>query len=260
MMRRPRRKFGYRRKRVVPRNASNGGKVVALKNSLVPDRMIMKFVYKDNINLSSVSPSAYTSKCFRLNSIYDPDLDFTNGHQPLGYDQWLTFYNRYRVFKAVIRIELMNNQAGPIQCGLVPYNYESTLPSPGDDAFYEQPHAITRTIAGNQGINKTILTKVVDIPRILGKSHEQYRTGQSVSSQFGTNPNEQVYGMVGVRSINDSSATNVVAICTITYYTELFDRKAQSISYPDGKDPAGDFNPSWSPSFQVDPGSGIVPT
>lgn len=258
MMRRPRRKFGYRRKRVVPRASLSGGKVVALKNSLAPDRLITKFVYKDNINLSSTSPTWFTSKMFRLNSIYDPDLDITNGHQPLGYDQWINFYGRYRVFKAVVRVELMNNQAGPIQCGFIPYNFEGSVPSAGDDAFYEQPHAVTKTIAGNQGINKTVLTKVVDLPRIIGKSHEQYRTGTNVSSLFGANPVEQVYGIIGVRSINDSSSTNVVAICTITYYTELFDRKPQSISYPDGKDPNWDFNPSYSPSFQQDSGAGPI--
>lgn len=247
----------YARKGVVSKNNRTGGKVVALKNSLVPDRLITKFIYRDNINLSASGAQSWQLKTFRLNSIYDPDLDVTNGHQPLGYDQWNIFYNRYRVFKAVVRIEIINNGTTGVQCALVPYNFEGVLPSPGGDAFYEQPHAITKVVAGSSGINRVVLKKVIDIPRLLGKSHEQYRTAQQVASTFGNNPIEQVYGVVGVRTINDSAAPTVVAIATITYYTELYDRLPQSISYPEGKDPTYDFNPSYSPSFQIDPNSGL---
>ena len=83
----------------------------------MPDRLITKFSYKDNVNLTDVL--SFGTKIFRLNSIYDPDLDLVNGHQPLGYDQWSTFYNKYRVYKAVVRATIMNNQNGGIQCAIV---------------------------------------------------------------------------------------------------------------------------------------------
>lgn len=40
---------------------------------------------------------------FALNNIYDPDTTGT-GHQPYGFDQWMSFYYRYTVFASSIRL------------------------------------------------------------------------------------------------------------------------------------------------------------
>lgn len=230
----------YRKRRTGYKRRSDGGKVALLRNTLVPDRMLLKMSYKDNVSLAGASGITYAVKNFRLNSIYDPDLDIVNGHQPLGYDQWQVFYNKFRVYKAIVTATVINNNNGGIQCGLVPYNTPGIL-STVDDSTFEQPHAISKTIAGVNGMNKTVIKKVVDIPRVLGKSHLQYRSSDEVASLFGNNPVEECRLALVARQVNDSSAPACAAVINITYFVELYDRKTQAISYPTGKDPEGDF-------------------
>lgn len=228
-----------RRRRIVRK--IDGGKVGFMRNTLVPDRMLLKLSYKDNISLVGTSPATSAVKNFRLNSIYDPDLDLLNGHQPLGYDQWAVFYQQYRVYKAVVTCTIINNNNGGIQAALVPYNPPGSLSSI-DDSTFEQPHVVQKVIAGVNGMNKVVLKKVIDIPRILGKSHVQYKSVDTTAATFGGNPVEEVRLAVVARQVNDNSAPACAAVINITYFCEFFDRKQQSISYPTGKDPEGDFS------------------
>lgn len=87
------------------RYSKTGGKITALKTATVPDRLVLKMKYVDNFQLIGAGGA---SRVFRLNSIYDPDTSVVNGHQPLGYDQWNTFYQKYRVFKAIVTLKAIN--------------------------------------------------------------------------------------------------------------------------------------------------------
>lgn len=233
----PRRKGGYRKRRNVKR--SDGGKVALMRNTLVPDRMVTKLVYKDNINLAGTSPNDFAIWNGRLNSLYDIDYAIVNGHQPLGYDQWGAFYQKYRVYKAVVSVTFINNTTTGVQCGVLPYNYvNGNLSSVGDDT-YEQPHVGTRTIAGSNGMNKCVIKKVIDIPRIMGRSHSQYKSEDLYASVWSSNPQNLCNLAVFARTINSSAAPLVQAIINITLFAEFFDRKQMAISYPAGKDPEG---------------------
>lgn len=226
------RRGGLRKRRMV-RRRTDGGKIVAMRNTLVPDRMLIKLSYKDNINLAGVSPSAWSYHQFRMNSIYDPDMAVTDGHQPLGHDQWNVFYYKYRVYKAVVNVQFVNNTNAGVQLGLVPFNFDS--PIINDDSIFEMPHAKTKVVGSAGGMNKCSLTKVIDIPRILGQSHVQYKTNPNTSAVFNGNPLNQCCLQVVARTINDSTAPLVQAIVNITYYCEFFDRINPRISTPPGK-------------------------
>jgi len=239
-------KGGYRKGRKAANRRrgakrSDGGKVAFMRNTLVPDRMIIKLSYKDNINLTGVNPVDFAVWNARLNSLYDPDYAIVNGHQPLGYDQWGAFYQKYRVFKAAVSVTFINNSTTGIQCGVLPYNYVSgNISSIGDDDF-EQPHVVTKTIAGNAGMNKCVLKKVVDIPRIMGRSHLQYKSEDLYASTWTASPQNLCNLAVFCRTINGAAAPTAQAIINITFYAELFDRKMMALSYPPGKDPEAAF-------------------
>lgn len=217
-----------------------------MRNTLVPDRLIMKMSYKDNITLSNTI-NTFSIWNGRLNSIYDPDYAIVNGHQPLGFDQWSPFYNKFRVFKAFVQVTAINNTASAAQVGVLPYNPVSSTISSVDDSTYEQPHAVSKTLGGVQGMNKAVLKKMVDIPRILGRSHTQYKSMDSTSSLFTTNPQELCNLAIFTRSTDGVTAPATQIVLNITYYVELFDRKTQTISYPAGKDPEAGASPSYVP-------------
>lgn len=227
-----RKRAGLRKKRAV-RRRTDGGKVALMRNTLVPDRMLLKMSYKDNINLAGVSPNAWAYHQFRMNSIYDPDMAVTDGHQPLGHDQWNVFYYKYRVYKAVINVQFVNNTTAGVQLGIVPFNFDSAIIN--DDSVFELPHAKTKVVGSTGGMNKCSITKVIDIPRILGQSHVQYKTNPNTSAPFNGNPLNQCIAHVVARTINDSTAPLVQAIVNITYYCEFFDRINPRISTPPGK-------------------------
>lgn len=236
----------YRGRKTAPkrrnlRRRGDGGKVAFMRNSLVPDRMICKLVYKDNINLAGVNPATWAVWNGRLNSLYDIDYAIVNGHQPLGFDQWGAFYQKYRVFKASVSVTFINNTTTGVQVGVLPYNYiNGNISTIGDDVF-EQPHVATKTIGGNAGINKGVVSKVVDIPRIMGKSHSQYKSSDDTSAVWTSSPQQLCNLAVFARTINNAAPPTVQAIINITLFCEFFDRKQQNLSYPAGKDPDGAF-------------------
>lgn len=214
---------------------ANGGKITALKTSTVPDRMILRMKYVDNIVLSGLGGA---SRVFRMNSIYDPDTSALNGHQPLGYDQWAYFYNKYRVYKAVVTIRCANtssNSADSEQIGFCAHNDQVTPPQ--SDAFFEQSHTKKLILSGRGGMDRGTIRYTVDLPRVLGMAPVVYKSNPNVASAFPTSPSEQVFGTIYARPIDGQSTTLVSCEVNIEYYCELFDRIATTLSYPAGKDP-----------------------
>lgn len=212
-----------------------GGKVTALKTATVPDRMVLRMKYVDNFVLSGAGGA---SRMFRLNSIYDPDTSLTNGHQPLGYDQWDVFYQKYRVFKAVVTLKATNsssNAADTEQIGICAIANNTFLGS--NDAFFEQPHCKKALLAGRGGEDRATMTYSVDLPRILGQAPVVYKSNINTSSLFGANPVETVNLGIFSRPIDGQSSTLVSCEISITYFVELFDRSPVALSYPTGKNP-----------------------
>ncbi|WP_445775552.1 hypothetical protein [Shewanella sp.] len=75
-----------------------------------PKTTCVKLRYCDTVTINpGLGTVGYHS--FRANSCFDPDYTGT-GHQPLGFDQWSTFYNHYIVVGAKIKITVTSN-SGP---------------------------------------------------------------------------------------------------------------------------------------------------
>jgi len=226
-----RRRYGGGRRRA----NRTGGLVTNRMTSLVPDRMILRMRYRDNKLLNLSAPDGHYD--YRLNSIYDPDVSLVAGHQPLGYDQWAVFYTKYRVFRADVKCTFVNTNPvalGGMQVGLIPFNSQSLLPE--DDSTFEQPHATSKILGNTTGMDKAVVKRSVDIPRIVGKSHLSYKGSDNTSAQFGFNPQEQVWVRFAAQNINSGENISCQMIIEITYHVELFDRIQQQISIPDYKE------------------------
>ncbi len=79
----------------------------------------------DNAATSSVV--AVLSRLVRLNSLYDPDLSGV-GSQPVGFDQWSAFYNRYRVISTNVQIRVENRLSASESLTLVAFPTDTTSP------------------------------------------------------------------------------------------------------------------------------------
>lgn len=224
-----RRKKFIRRRRTFRRGRSDGGKITALRTSLVPDRMLVRLNWEGSKNLSAVSTSTFAVTGFRLNSIYDPDLSTGVGqYSALGYSRWSQFYNKYRVYKAMVTATFINNQNGGVRCLLLPYNTPTSIYAL-DDSSFMQPWAKSKTVGGSQGVNKVVIKQIIDLPRLNGRSHSQYRSSDITASQMGYNPSELANLAIGVLDLGTNSPT-VQCFIKITYFVELFDRQTLSLS------------------------------
>ncbi len=78
----------YRRKRTVRARPVPASKTVTLK-------------YVDQFTIDPAAGNA-GHHLMRANDMFDPDQT-GGGHQPMAFDQWMTFYNKFTVTKAKIR-------------------------------------------------------------------------------------------------------------------------------------------------------------
>jgi hypothetical protein len=77
-------------------------------NFPLPRRYLLKTRYFEKaINLDSGAIGTPVSYVFNLNSLYDPDYSGI-GQQPIGFDQFMNFYDHYTVMGAKVRVDFIN--------------------------------------------------------------------------------------------------------------------------------------------------------
>lgn len=89
----PRRSLRYRRYRMRSRPMRR------LPISGFPTSKMVRLRYCDTVNLNAPVGGAPIHHAFRASSAYDPDFSL-GGHQPKGFDEWMTVYNHYTVVGA----------------------------------------------------------------------------------------------------------------------------------------------------------------
>lgn len=172
----------------------------------VPGKLKVRLRYNTTINLA---PAAGTvaNYLFRANSIFKPD--FTGaGHQPIGHDQWASFYNRYRVYKCTIVVTALNGQSGIV--GLT--QDATTVVSVDFDSVLEQK---TTRMCQLYGPSET---------RSVSNVWTDDRFGKGISdssSSMGSNPGETEYFRVFYRMANTTVSSNADFLISLTYDVEL---------------------------------------
>ena len=214
-----------RSRRSNPYTRGGSGQIQALKTLTVPDKLIVKLPYYEEVAMTSNTNYTYTF--WRNNSIYDPNGSGI-GHQPLGYDQWSTFYSRYRVIGCKYRVTVSNPSDFPCKVGILAVN--GAYSGNADETAFEQPHMKTHTVGSHTGKDVIEFTKYLANPRIVGVAPSAYRADDNYQALFGTNPLEQISAIIQARSMGAGSTVNLMLNLHITYFVELFDRKMLPLS------------------------------
>jgi len=111
---------------------------------------------------------------FNLNSLFDPEQTGT-GHQPLGRDQYNTFYNRYRVLKVRVKLIFQGDPvvvSAPQVVGLVADNSQSIYTDM--DTALEQQGAY-HTLTGGYGGACVTIVRNYDLAKITGVTAAAYK-------------------------------------------------------------------------------------
>lgn len=191
--------------------------------SVVPDRMITKLKYHDDIIFTS--GAVRTVNVFRGNSLFDPDQ--TNvGHQPLGFDQWSSFYSKYRVYASKIVCKFVSQEETvPLFIIVVPLNDNTT---PSTDAGFETAYAKTATMTGYQAKGEKTVTNYMATAKI--KSIKSIEYSEQYSALISASPAQEWFWYVICGSVDRTATPDAMAEITITYYCELFDRINLAVS------------------------------
>jgi len=217
-VRRGRRKFA---------KTSYKGRVVKVAGALpLPSKFTVKHRYIEDVKLldpSGLIPAVYS---FRANSLFDPDYT-GSGHQPMGFDNIMPFYNHYTVIGSKIRVRFISAEITntmPQVCGIL-MNGEQTLSLPNWQNLAEQGNLTYGHMIQNTGDSscEIQLTRTFSASKYFGR--KGILTEDDFRGTATTNPAEQAYFHLFVCPADNSSNTGgaraIVEIEYIAVYTEL---------------------------------------
>lgn len=192
--------------------------VVVPRGPIAP-RTIVKLKYHENW----VSDGTTFDYVWMLNSLYDPNNTGT-GHQPLGFDQYATFYNRYRVFKVkYVLISCTPNAGETWQVSVLADNNNATYGSP--NLVSESPTAVSKIVTNSVPAR---FRGSWNLPRVNGSTPQQYKSDDRFQATFSASPTEAICMHVVHSNVGNGgapAASHVTHSLTLVFYAELFDPK-----------------------------------
>lgn len=181
----------------------------------IPDRLYANLVY-DQDQLAVVSASTSGAYNFSGNSCFDPDTSGI-GHQPLYFDQFSQMYNRYRVHKSQIVVELLNSTIAshititPTTDGTWPATLRTALES-----------NYTASMPISSSVFRMVKDRSISTKKIFGmQSITQDDLYQSVCT---TSPSRQWYWRIMGESFDGVTNVSIRVNVRIVYEVEFFER------------------------------------
>lgn len=186
----------------------------------MPKQKLASFKYCDTINLT---PGATVgSYRFSANGMYDPNITGT-GHQPLGFDQLMAFYDQYTIIASKIHIKWLNQNSNPLFCGLFLNDDTTTIPVSQTD-FMEQTNSKYAILTPPTG-SQDILTQKGGFSAKKDLGISKPLSASQLLGTASTNPSEQMYYELFYYASGDTTANSIKAYVTITYIAVLTERK-----------------------------------
>lgn len=180
-----RRRRSRRRRRTVPRG-------------LFSKRVKMRHKYVTTLALNPGSSGSVAYHKFSANGMYDPDITGT-GHQPMGFDQYASFYAHYTVIASKITCVFVSEASGNTGSTLVSLSLAPGTATPLDATdLMEGPHTRFSVLTGSNASSKKTLS--------LGFSAKKFFSQNPMSEDNnagtnGANPAEQAQFHIGVSNM-----------------------------------------------------------
>ncbi len=222
MPRRRKKKTGRRNKRRVRRKRrSNPTTTIIRAPSGFPDKLLVKLKYPFEWNPALSFEEEYV---FRGNGAQDPE--FTGvGAQPIGYDEWSSFYDSYRVFASKIKIMASNETPNTD----VTFSVYPHVSSTGDttNAVWANAYVRQKTVTNER---PTTIVSYMKTSKIKGRPDLIVTVEDSFGASTSGVPAQQWYWHVQFEANSSVNMVKVYARIIITYYIQFDARKFLSIS------------------------------
>jgi len=190
---------------------------------LFPVRVQKKLPYFEPAFSITGASGVIGNYVFTANGAYDPNIT-GSGHQPLGFDTMMTYYEQYTVVGAKITVECCGNgiQAGTFAVSLAPDTTGGVLPD-----VVENGLCVMKTIDG-RGTNGTgqrigSLSLPCNVARYFGrKSQKDLLDDVSMSGTVASNPTEQVYFLISAWGFGGFSDNTSFQMSALIEYDVVF--------------------------------------
>jgi len=229
------RKFVNRRKTSAPQSrgalvssSHAGASLASMAFStmpLFPPRTFRHLRYSTSVSLTSTSgiPSAYV---FRANDLFDPDFTST-GHQPMGFDQMMVFYNHFCVIKS--KITAVFRGTGNVSTCALRQDADSTVVT-DPDRILEFGGVVSDVLEAKAIYgNSKELSLAVSIARLQGVSNKAMTADPSLRGNAAGSPTEVTYYHVCLWD-RAGFTTTAIADVVIDYYAYFLEPRDFSTS------------------------------
>lgn len=225
------------------------------------DKMIVHLPYVDYQKVNAAGGAAtpnYFQKTYSLNALYDPEPGAINTF-PLGYTEWSTLYQRYRVYAVSYELTLWNGSDDTSVIGALYINDAGGTGGMNANvtSWLSQPRARPISLGNKSGgKSQQVFRGKIYCPGYLGLTAEQYRTDSfETAGTMGSNgspPQRNLKMFINLTNTNNGVTTpTIYATMKMTYHTELFDRTSMiaSINSTDGDSADGGEEPGIIPEI-----------
>lgn len=155
--------------------------------------------YCTRVSINPGLSGATGAHTFTANGMYDPDITGT-GHQPIGFDEMVQFYEHYTVIASKIRV-LYENTDSNNGVVAIAVTQQSTI---GTDLelTIERGQCVYKQLNSTQDGNGTELTHQVNVKKFMGRPN--ILSEDDLRGTSSSNPADQVYFVVAASPVDSS--------------------------------------------------------
>lgn len=188
----------------------------------VRDNQKFNFKYAELFSINPGAVGVLGTQIFSANGLYDPDITGT-GHQPMGFDQIIPFYDHYVVIASKITVWFSPRNTNTYDQLCMITLMDSNTADTDPQTALERPVCVHAMVEGTNGGNPLKLELGANPLRFLGKSGID---DNEIRGTVSTNPTEQCYFHVQSAPVQTIDAGQLDCYAVIEYTAVFVEPKA----------------------------------
>ncbi len=133
---------------------------------------------------------------FYINSAYDPTASGGGGTQPIGFDQYMAFYTRYRVVNTKLDLRFANTSSAANAIVNIAVKFDDSNANNTTLATYAQGVHKACQLGGVTGMGRDRIQISAPMAMVAGRTTAEYDAEQNYSGTVSSNPTTPLLGHI----------------------------------------------------------------